>query len=127
MSTQHPQKKQPKNLLGKGQMADRVEKRFVVTRKEIYDELKKIFDPELNINIVDLGLIYGVKVKKGEVSVLMTLTFPGCPLAHVIRNDINDKLRGLDGVKEVKLDITFDPLWDFSKVSGTAKEQLGII
>ncbi|MEX0622003.1 MAG: metal-sulfur cluster assembly factor [Candidatus Woykebacteria bacterium] len=99
----------------------------MVTRSQIYDRLKKVFDPELHINIVDLGLIYDVKVEKNKVKILMTLTFPGCPLGSVIHKEINEELKGLEGIENIDIRITFDPPWDFSKVSEEAKAQLGII
>jgi len=98
----------------------------MVNEKRIWQQLKKVIDPELGINIVDLGLIYDVKVREGEVNVLMTLTFPGCPLGSAIHNEINDKLKKLKGVKKVNLRLTFDPPWDFSKVSEEARLQLGL-
>lgn len=100
----------------------------MVTKEKVYSKLRKVDDPELHLNIVDLGLIYDVKAKEnGVVNVLMTLTFPGCPLGAVINKEINEKLRSIKGVKKVNIKITFDPPWDFSKVSDDAKEQLGII
>lgn len=99
----------------------------MVTEQEVYKRLKKVFDPELHINIVDLGLIYKVEVKDGEAHILMTLTFPGCPLGAVIHKEIKEQLTSLQGVRETKINITFDPPWDFSKVSEEAKATLGII
>ena len=96
-------------------------------KKQVYNELKKVMDPELHINIVDLGLIYDVDVKDSQVDVLMTLTFPGCPLGSIIHQEINEKLATLRGVEKINLKITFDPPWDFSKVSEVAKQELGII
>ena len=101
---------------------------LMITKEKIYSQLKKVNDPELHINIVDLGLIYDVGVKeKGVVKILMTLTFPGCPLGAVINKEINEKISGIKGVEKVDLKITFDPPWDFTKVSEDAKAQLGII
>ena len=99
----------------------------MVAKEQVYNELKKVMDPELHINIVDLGLIYEVVVKGPQVSVLMTLTFPGCPLGSMIHQEINEKLAKLKGVEKINLKITFDPPWDFSKVSEEAKQELGII
>ena len=99
----------------------------MVDKEQVYNELKKVMDPELHINIVDLGLIYEVEVKDSQVDVLMTLTFPGCPLGSIIHKEINEKLAKLRGVEKINLKITFDPPWDFSKVSEVAKQELGII
>ena len=99
----------------------------MVDKEQVYNELKKVMDPELHINIVDLGLIYEVEVKDSQVDVLMTLTFPGCPLGSIIHKEINENLAKLKGIKKINLKITFDPPWDFSKVSEEAKQELGII
>lgn len=99
----------------------------MITPKRVYERLKKVMDPELHINIVDLGLIYDVKTENGNVNILMTLTFPGCPLGAVIHQEINDKLGSIPGVKKLNIKITFDPPWDFSKVSEEAKDELGVI
>ncbi len=71
----------------------------MVTKEQVYNELRKVMDPELHINIVDLGLIYEVVVKNSQVNVLMTLTFPGCPLGSMIHKEINEKLTKLKGVE----------------------------
>ena len=99
----------------------------MITPEQIYERLKKVMDPELHINIVDLGLIYDVKIEGGDVNVLMTLTFPGCPLGGVIHKEINKKLGEVTGIKKINIQITFDPPWDFSKVSEEAKDELGVI
>lgn len=99
----------------------------MITKDEVYSRLKKVMDPELHINIVDLGLIYKVDVKGENITILMTLTFPGCPLGGIIHKEIKEALKKLTKVETVKIIITFDPPWDFSRVSLEAKEQLGII
>lgn len=100
----------------------------MISKEKVFRQLIKVNDPELHINIVDLGLIYSVDVKpSGTVKILMTLTFLGCPLGSVINKEINEKLGALPEVKKIDLKITFDPPWDLSKVSEEAKAQLGII
>lgn len=99
----------------------------MVTTKQVNDKLKKVMDPELHINIVALGLIYKVKTEGDNVNILMTLTFPGCPLGGVIHKEINEKLGLIPGIKKIDIKITFDPPWDFSKVSEEAKDELGVI
>ncbi len=100
----------------------------MVTKDKVMGQLRKVNDPELHVNIVDLGLIYNVDVKgDGTVKILMTLTFPGCPLGGVINKEINEKVGALADTKKVDLKITFDPPWDLSKVSEEAKAELGII
>ena len=99
----------------------------MIREERVWQQLKKVIDPELAINIVDLGLIYDVVVHKERVNVLMTLTFPGCPLAAAIHKEIHNKLDKLEGIKKVNLKMTFDPPWDFSRVSEEAKAKLGVI
>jgi len=96
----------------------------MLTKKVVLEKLKEVADPELGINIVDLGLIYNIEVGKKGVAILMTLTFPGCPLGSIINKEINDKLSSL-GVP-LKLTITFDPPWDLSKISPAARAEIGI-
>jgi metal-sulfur cluster biosynthetic enzyme len=98
----------------------------MVRESLVREKLHEIADPELGINIVDLGLIYNVSVKSGVVAILMTLTFPGCPLGSIISKEINDKIGSLDGVKRVNLKITFNPPWDLSKINPEARAELGI-
>lgn len=95
--------------------------------KEIKDKLKEVLDPELGVNIVDLGLIYKVSFKDGEAKILMTLTAPGCPLAAVIDQEVREKIKEIKGVKKVRLEITFEPLWTPDKMSAEVKAKLGYV
>jgi len=97
------------------------------TKKTVEKILKTIPDPELNVSIWDLGLIYGVKIdkKNGIVTVLMTLTSIGCPLFSLIEEPIKNEVGELKGVKEVVIDLTFDPPWGPEKMSEKAKALLG--
>ena len=99
----------------------------VVSKENVVEKLKKVVDPELYINVVDLGLIYDVKVNKNNVSILMTLTFPGCPLGSIIHEEIKEKVGSIKKVGKVDLKITFDPPWDLSKISDEGRNQLGMI
>ena len=99
----------------------------VVIKENVVEKLKKVVDPELYINVVDLGLIYDVKVNKNNVSILMTLTFPGCPLGSIIHEEIKEKVGSIKKVGKVDLKITFDPPWDLSKISDEGRNQLGMI
>lgn len=87
--------------------------------------LKTVMDPELPINIVDLGLIYKVKEKDGVVDVTMTLTTPGCPMSPVFEAMIKKALKKFPEVKKVKVNLTFEPMWDAAKMSMEAKKALG--
>lgn len=100
---------------------------MVVKREEVFEKLRKILDPELGINIVDLGLIYDVKVKSNNIFVLMTLTFPGCPLGSIIQKEVKDRLGSLKNVQKIDLKITFEPPWDLSRVSSDVKAQIGLL
>lgn len=84
-------------------------------------------DPELGINIVDLGLVYSINIESSRVKVLMTLTTPGCPLDSYFVKDITDKLKKVDGVKDVSVELTFEPPWSPSKMSEESKDLLGFI
>lgn len=99
----------------------------MVKREEVFEKLREILDPELGINIVDLGLIYGVEVKSNNIFVLMTLTFPGCPLGAVIQKEVKDNLNSLKNVQKIDLKITFEPPWDLSRVSSDAKARIGLL
>lgn len=90
------------------------------------DKLKEVPDPELGISVVDLGLIYGVEIAKNKtVTVNMTLTTIGCPLFSLIAEPIKEKVGKLDGVKEVMVNLTFDPPWTPEMMSEEAKIHLG--
>ncbi len=92
-------------------------------------ELKNVIDPELNINIVDLGLIYDVAInqEKGLVEITMTLTTPGCPLSTVFEEWVPDAAKKVEGVKDVHINLVWEPPWNPDKLSDDAKEELGII
>jgi len=98
----------------------------MITKKTVLDQLKKVLDPELGINIVDLGLIYDVKVSGKNVFILMTLTFPGCPLGEIIKKELNEKLSKIKGIGKIDLRITFDPPWDLTKISREVRAEIGI-
>ena len=88
--------------------------------------LKKVFDPELHINIVDLGLVYDVREEGGVVEVEMTLTSPGCPLAGVIDKDVKMVVMKIKGVKKVTLELIWDPPWTAEMMSEEIRLELGL-
>ena len=98
-----------------------------IDKKLVMSKLQEVLDPEINISIVDLGLIYDVKIVKDKVTVVMTLTTIGCPLISLIEGEIKSKLSQI-GLKEDKIiiDLTFDPPWSMEKMSEKAKAMLGI-
>jgi metal-sulfur cluster biosynthetic enzyme len=98
----------------------------MVTEEVITEALKEIYDPELHYNIVDLGLVYDVDVKDGEVHITMTLTTPACPIGPMIIEQIQEMVRILPGVKDVDVELTFDPMWTPDLMSEEAKAGLGL-
>jgi len=101
----------------------------MITKEQVLAELKTIIDPEININIVDLGLIYDVEIKQssGLVEITMTLTTPGCPLSFVFEEWIPEAVKKIKGVKDVKINLVWEPPWDPDKISDDVKEEMGII
>lgn len=96
-------------------------------KKEVENQLKKVLDPELGISIWDLGLIYETTLSKtGICTITMTLTTIGCPLFGVIQKEIEDKLMEVDGIEDVKIDLTFDPPWTPDKMTEESKIRLGL-
>lgn len=100
---------------------------MIPTKKQINEKLLTVMDPELNISVVDLGLIYDIEIKKNKIVITMTLTTMGCPLISMIEKDIKDKVSVL-GIKEddIIINLTFDPPWSQEKMSEKAKAMLGI-
>lgn len=95
--------------------------------QQINDQLKTVLDPELFISIVDLGLVYAVTLSEERVAhVLMTLTTIGCPLFDTIQEEIRTKILSVSGVTDVTIELTFDPPWDYSKMSPSARAELGV-
>ncbi len=97
----------------------------MVTKDEVIATLKKCYDPEIPINLVDLGLIYDVQIDGENVLVKMTLTAPGCPASGMISMDIKKKLEAVPGVAKVDVQVVWDPPWSPSMMSESAKKQFG--
>ena len=100
---------------------------MTVSQEQIIDKLRQCLDPELGINIIDLGLVYGVSIESSRVNILMTLTTPGCPLDSYFVKDITSKLKSLKGISDVSVELTFDPLWSPSSMSQESKDLLGFV
>lgn len=97
-------------------------------REQVVAMIRTCYDPEIPVNIYDLGLIYDTQVAdSGEVTVKMTLTAPGCPAARTLPGEVEDKIRGIPLVKSVKVDVVWDPPWEKSKMSEAALLQLGLM
>ena len=96
--------------------------------ERIIDVIRTIYDPEIPVDIYELGLIYEVKVDaEGKADVLMTLTSPSCPVAESLPLEVEEKVRGVDGVSEGKVELTFDPPWDKDMMSEAALLELGFM
>ena len=96
-------------------------------KDQIVAALKKVYDPEMPVNIYELGLIYGLDVDDaGRASVRMTLTAPNCPVAGTLPGEVERAVRAVPGVNDVKLELTFDPPWSKDRMSEAAKLALGI-
>lgn len=95
---------------------------------EIVEKLKTIYDPEIPVNIYDLGIIYNIEIDDTfVVKITMTLTSPSCPMTDVLLKEIYDKIKSLEGVKNVILNIVFEPRWSKEMMSDEAKLQLGLL
>lgn len=98
-----------------------------VNRDEIYEALRTVYDPEIPVNVVDLGLIYDVQVSDvNDVFVQMTLTFPGCGMGPHIAQQAEWAVQDVEGVEEVNIELTFDPPWSPDLISEEARNMLGI-
>ena len=96
-------------------------------KEKIISEIKKIYDPEIPVNIYELGLIYKIEVKvKNIVNIDMTLTSPNCPVAESLPKEVKDNILKVKGVSDVKLNLVWDPPWDKSKMSEAAKLELNL-
>lgn len=97
-------------------------------RDQVEDTLRTVFDPEIPVNIVELGLVYEINIKDdGKVDIVMTLTAPGCPVAGDIIFEVNSKVEAIPGVTDVHVQLTFDPPWDKEMMSEEAKLELGFL
>ncbi|QZE14249.1 iron-sulfur cluster assembly protein [Halosquirtibacter laminarini] len=94
---------------------------------EIIDNLKEVYDPEIPVNVYDLGMIYSVDVKDDVAIVVMTLTAPNCPAADMILEDVKYSSEKAEGIKEAKVELTFEPAWDKSMMSEEARLELGFM
>ena len=87
--------------------------------------LRKVKDPEAGINIIDLGLVYDIAVEQGKVDVKMTLTSPACPAGPQIMSDADNAIRALDGVKDVRIELVWDPYWTPERIDPKVRAYLG--
>ena len=99
----------------------------LVDQNLILRTLRQVNDPELDCNIVDLGLIYDIQIEGTKVRVAMTLTTPGCPMHESIRWGVHNVLLGLEGVEEVDVDIVWDPPWNPAMMTPAGRERTGVL
>lgn len=96
--------------------------------KRIIDMLKTVYDPEIPVNVYDLGLIYKIDLQDdGELTIDMTLTAPNCPAAEFIMEDVRQKVESVDGVKAAQVNLVFEPEWDKDMMTEEAKLELGFL
>ena len=98
----------------------------MATKEQVKEILKKINDPEIEIDVWSLGLIYNIEIENKKVTILMTFTSPMCPYGPALMDDIRRQISAIDGVGEVQIDLTFSPVWGPDKISEEAKMALGI-
>lgn len=97
-------------------------------RDKINETLHSVYDPEIPVNIVELGLIYELEIEEdGQVKILMTLTAPGCPVAGDIVVEVQEKISALEGVSDVHVQLTFDPAWTMDMMTEEARLELGFL
>lgn len=100
----------------------------LVIEAQVIESLRTIFDPEIPVNIYELGLIYDVKVEpSGAVAIRMTLTSPNCPAAQSLPSEVEAKVKAVPGVADTKIEIVWEPPWEPAKMSDAAKLQLGML
>ena len=97
-----------------------------ITLDEVYDALRDVYDPEIPVNIVDLGLVYDVKVDDASIDMKMTLTFAGCGMGPYIAQQAEWRLAEIDGVEDINVDLVFDPPWTPDLITDEGKKLLGL-
>ena len=96
-------------------------------KSKVVEEIKKIYDPEIPVNIYELGLIYKIDVdEKNNVNIDMTLTSPNCPVAESLPNEVKENIKKVEGVSDVNLNLVWEPPWDKDKMSEAAKLELNL-
>ena len=98
----------------------------VMTKEKVYEALRDVYDPEIPVNIVDLGLVYEVDINEGDVEVKMTLTAAGCGMGPYIAQQAEWAISEIDGVEDVTVELVFDPPWNPERITDDGKKLLGI-
>ena len=97
-----------------------------VTQEDVVEALRDVYDPEIPVNIVDLGLVYDIKVDEGDIEVQMTLTFAGCGMGPYIAQQAEWRLAELDGAEDINVDLVYDPPWTPDMITEEGKKALGM-
>lgn len=98
-----------------------------INKADVLATLRQVMDPEIDLNIVDLGLIYDVAIEGAKVSIRMTVTTPGCPMQHALESGVRSALLGLEAVEEVDVEIVFEPVWTPERIAPAARAEMGFI
>ena len=105
---------------------EQTEQAVEINQDAVIEALRECYDPEIPVNIVDLGLVYEVNIGVDNVGVIMTLTAIGCPVAGEVMAEVETRLLGVPGVKKAKVELTFDPPWSPDRMSEDARWELGM-
>ncbi len=103
------------------------EEATTVREEDVYEALREVYDPEIPVNIVDLGLVYEVNLQPKRVDVKMTLTAIGCQMAPEVMEDVRDRLLAIPGVEEAGVELVYDPPWTPERMSEDARWELGLV
>ena len=98
----------------------------MITKEQVLEALKEVYDPEMPVSVVDLGFIYDVTITGEKVTVKMTLSTPGCPMVSVITQMVKDKVASLEGVKDAEVELVFEPRWTPEMMSEDEKKKFGL-
>jgi metal-sulfur cluster biosynthetic enzyme len=97
-----------------------------INLEAVYDKLRECYDPEIPVNIMDLGLIYALKIQGPSVDIIMSLTAVGCPVAGDVMAEVEERVREVEGVEQVHVTLTFDPPWTPERMTEDARWELGL-
>jgi len=98
-----------------------------VSEQDVIRAIRQVYDPDVPLNLYDMGLIYKISIDGSKVNVVMTFTSPNCPMADFVLKELHEAVRDVPGVTEVKIEVTFDPPWDKSRLSEEALLELGFL
>jgi FeS assembly SUF system protein len=104
------------------------ENNFLELESKIVDALKNVFDPEIPVSIYDMGMIYAIRIDENKIAhILMTVTAPNCPVADTLPIEVHNKVKEIEGISDVVVNLTFEPPWDEDMMSDAAKLELGLL